>query len=64
MFNFMLPNTHIIARAASKMFTRADKDEKNLGPVVPQKVIIPTASDKKQKKDPVLESAVNWILNK
>lgn len=64
MFEFMLPNTYIIARAASKMFTRADKDEKNLGPVIPQKIIIPTASDKKQKKDPVLESAVNWILNK
>ncbi len=64
MFNFMLPNSHIIARAASKMFTRANKDEKDLGPVTPQKIIIPTASDKKQKKDPVLESAVNWILNK
>jgi hypothetical protein len=64
MFNFMLPNTYIIARAASKMFTRANKDEKNLGPVIPQKIIIPNASDKKQKKDPVLESAVNWILNK
>lgn len=64
MFNFMLPNSYIIARAASKMFTRANKDEKNLGPVVPEKIIIPTAADKKQKKDPVLESAVNWILNK
>ncbi|MBW0160332.1 MAG: hypothetical protein HYI21_14015 [Sediminibacterium sp. Gen4] len=64
MFNFMLPNSHVIARAASKMFTRANKDEKNLGPVVPENIIIPTATDKKQKKDPVLESAVNWILNK
>ncbi len=64
MFNFMLPNSHIIARAASKMFTRANKDEKNFGPVVPDNIIIPTALDKKQKKDPVLESAVNWILNK
>lgn len=64
MFNFMLPHSHIIARAASKMFTRANKDEKNLGPVVPEKIITPTASDKKQKRDPVLESAVNWILNK
>lgn len=64
MFNFMLPNSYIIARAASKMFTRANKDEKDLGPVTPQKIVIPTASDKKQKKDPVIESAVNWILNK
>ncbi len=64
MFNFMLPNSHIIARAASKMFTRANKDEKDMGPVIPQKIIAPTLSDKKQKKDPVLESAVNWILNK
>lgn len=64
MFNFMLPNSHVIARAASKMFTRANKDEKDLGPVVPENIIIPTATDKKQKKDPVLESAVNWILNK
>jgi hypothetical protein len=64
MFNFMLPNTCIIARAASKMFTRADKDEQNFGPVIPDVIVVPTATDKKQKKDTVLESAVNWILNK
>lgn len=64
MFNFMLPNSHIIARASTKMFTRADGDEKNFDPVIPNVTITPTAADIKNKKDVVLESAVNWILNK
>jgi hypothetical protein len=64
MFNFMLPNSHIIARASTKMFTRADGDEKNFDPVIPNITVIPTAADIKNKKDVVLESAVNWILNK
>lgn len=64
MFNFMLPNTFIIARAASKMFTRANKDENNFGPVIPEVTVVATAAANKQKKDPVLESAVNWIQNK
>lgn len=64
MFNFMLPKTHIIARGSTKMFTRADKDEKNFGPVVPNVIVKPTGTDLKLKKDIVLETAVNWLLNK
>lgn len=64
MFNFMLPNTHIIARGSTKMFTRADKDEKNFGPVVPNVIVKPTSADIQLKKDMVLETAVNWLLNK
>lgn len=64
MFNFMLPNTHIIARASTKMFTRADGDEKNFDPVIPDITVIPTAKDLKEKKDAVLEAAVNRIIQK
>lgn len=63
MYNFMLPNSFIIARGSTKMFTRANKDEKDFGPVVPDVIVRPTASDLKLKKDRVLETAVNWILN-
>ncbi len=64
MFNFMLPNSLIIARASTKMFTRADGDEKNFDPVIPDITVIPTAKDLKEKKDAVLEAAVNRILQK
>lgn len=64
MFNFMLPNTYITARGSTKMFTRADKDEKNFGPVVPDVIVKPSNSDLKMKKDIILETAVNWLLNK
>jgi len=64
MFNFMLPNSYIIARGSTKLFTRANRDEKDLGPVIPDVVVRPTTADLKFKKDKVLESAVNWILNK
>lgn len=63
MFNFMLPNSYIIARGSTKMFTRANKDEKDFGPVVPDVIVKPNAIDLRQKKDRVLETAVNWILN-
>lgn len=63
MFNFMLPNSYIIARGSTKMFTRANKDEKDFGPVVPDIIIRPTAAALKLKKDSVLESAVTWVLN-
>ncbi len=63
MYNFMLPNSYVIARGSTKMFTRANKDEKDFGPVVPDVMVRPTAADLKLKKDRVLETAVNWILN-
>ncbi|HCL05768.1 MAG TPA: hypothetical protein DHW64_07320 [Chitinophagaceae bacterium] len=64
MYNFMLPNSYVIARGSTKMFTRANKDEKDFGPVIPDVIVRPTAADLKLKKDRVLESAVNWVLNK
>ena len=64
MYNFMLPNTHIIARASTKMFTRADGDEKNFDPVIPDITVIPSAKDIKEKKDVVMETAIQKIVNK
>lgn len=61
MYNFMLPNTHIIARASTKMFTRADGDEKNFDPILPDIPVKPSPKDLKEKRDVVLETAVNWI---
>ncbi len=61
MYNFMLPNTRIIARAATKMFTRADGDEKNFDPILPDVLVKPSPQDLKEKRDLVLETAVNWI---
>lgn len=61
MYNFMLPNTRIIARAATKMFTRADGDEKNFDPILPDVLVKPSPRDLKEKRDLVLETAVNWI---
>jgi len=61
MYNFMLPNTHIIARASTKMFTRADGDENNFDPIMPDITVKPTPKDLKEKRDVVLETAVNWI---
>ncbi|TAJ49613.1 MAG: hypothetical protein EPO58_14250 [Chitinophagaceae bacterium] len=61
MYNFMLPNTHIIARGSTKMFTRADGDEKNFDPILPDIPVKPSPKDLKEKRDVVLETAVNWI---
>lgn len=61
MYNFMLPNTHIIARASTKMFTRADGDERNFDPILPDVLVKPTPKDLKEKRDVVLETAVNWM---
>lgn len=61
MYNFMLPNTCIIARASTKMFTRADGDEKNFDPIMPDVLVKPSPKDLKEKRDVVLETAVNWI---
>lgn len=61
MYQFMLPHSHIIARASTKMFTRADGDENNFDPILPDILVKPSPGDLKEKKDPVLESAVNWL---
>ncbi len=61
MFNFMLPNSGIIARASTKMFTRVDGNEKNFDPVLPDVWVKPTARDIIEKKDPVLQAAIKWI---
>lgn len=61
MYNFMLPNSRIIARASTKMFTRADGDEKNFDAILPDIAVKPTPKDLKEKRDVVLETAVNWM---
>lgn len=61
MYNFMLPNTHIIARASTKMFTRTDGDEKNFDPIMPDVPVKPSPKDLKEKRDVILETAVNWV---
>lgn len=64
MFNYMLPRTQIIARGASKMFTRANGDEKNFDPVKPDVFVKPSSAGSAEKRDAVLDSAVNWIQQK
>ena len=56
MFHFMLPRTQIIARASSKMFKRADGDETNFQPILPDILVHPVAG-----KDAVMEAAVRFI---
>ncbi|BDQ13164.1 S41 family peptidase [Sediminibacterium sp. TEGAF015] len=58
MFNFMLPNSRIIARAPSKMFTRADGDEKNQAPILPHVLVKPELN-----KDAAFEAARKWIIH-
>lgn len=55
MFNFMLPNSHVIARASTKMFTRASNNEKDFNPVLPDKTVPAKAA---------LQAAVDWVLGK
>jgi len=59
MFNFMLPNSQIIARAPSKMFFRADGNEKNIDAILPDVLVLPT-----KNKDAALEKAKEWIFAK
>lgn len=56
MFHFMLPRTQIIARASTKLFKRADGDEKNFKPIQPDIVVHPVAG-----KDAALETAIRFI---
>lgn len=56
MFHFMLPRTQIIARASSKMFKRADGDETNFQPILPDILVHPVAG-----KDAAMEAAIRFI---
>lgn len=59
MFNFMLPNSQIIARGPSKMFFRADGNEKNRDAILPDVLVLPS-----KNKDAALEKAKEWIIAK
>jgi C-terminal processing protease CtpA/Prc len=61
-FSFMLPNTHIVATTAIKMFTRANEDEKDFTGIKPDIEVKNSFDDIRQKKDQVLEKATAWIL--
>lgn len=61
-FSFMLPNTHIVASTACKMFIRANGDKKDFEGIKPDIEIKNTPADIQQKKDRVLKTAVDWIV--
>lgn len=61
-FYFMLPNTHIVAGTACKMFIRANGDKKDFEGIKPDIEVKNTPADIQQKKDRVLKTAVEWIL--
>lgn len=56
-FSFMLPRTHIVVNGATKMFTRANGDEKDFNGIKPDIY----ASNNGSKEDEVMEMAVEWI---
>jgi hypothetical protein len=58
LFEFMLPNTHMVARASTKMFIRASGNEKNMLPVQPDILVKANANS---KDDAVLKAAIDWI---
>jgi len=60
-FDFMLPNTHIIARASTKMFIRASGNEKDFAPTQPD--VLVKALHEHTAEDAVIKAAVSWILN-
>jgi C-terminal processing protease CtpA/Prc len=57
----MLPNTHIVASTAVKMFTRANGDDKDFNGIQPD-IEVKSRRHPEAKKDAVLEQAVEWIL--
>ena len=61
-FSFMLPNTHIIATGATKMFVRANGNAKDFTGIQPDIFSRNKTGDFLQNKDRVLEDAVQWIL--
>jgi hypothetical protein len=62
-FSFMLPNTHIIASGAVKMFMRANGDEKDFNGIQPDIEVKNSIEDIQQKRDRVMEKAIEWVLN-
>lgn len=62
-FPFMLPNTYIVATTAIKMFKRANGDEKDFTGIKPDIEAANTLSDIQQKKDRVMERAVQWVIS-
>lgn len=58
-FPFMLPRTHIIATAATKMFVRANGNDKDFEGIKPDVVI----KDLPGGGDEVMEAAVKWVIN-
>ena len=60
-FSFMLPETHIIATTAIKMFMRANGDIKDFTGISPDIPVKNTLEDIRQKRDRVIEKAVEWI---
>lgn len=59
-FSFMLPRTRIIARGATKMFVRANGDDKDFTGIQPDVLVKETHDGTDQAKD----AAVKWILKK
>lgn len=62
-FPFMLPHTCIVATTAIKMFMRANGDEKDFTGIKPDIEVTNTLRDVQQKKDRVMERAVQWVLS-
>lgn len=60
-FSFMLPNTHIVATTATKIFLRANGDEKDFTGIKPDIETTNSLSDIQHKRDRVLERAIEWI---
>jgi Peptidase family S41 len=60
-FSFMLPETHIVATTAIKMFIRANGDEKDFNGIMPDIEVKNAAEDMQLKKDRVTEKAIQWI---
>lgn len=60
-FTFKLPNTKIVVRTTSTFFTRANGEESDTNPVLPDILIKQNPSS---AKDDVLEFAKNWIRKK
>ncbi|MBK6635400.1 MAG: hypothetical protein IPG38_14810 [Chitinophagaceae bacterium] len=61
-FSFMLPETHIVATTAIKMFMRANGDINDFTGISPDIPVKNTLEDIQLKKDRVIEKAVQWIV--
>jgi len=59
-FSFMLPKTGIIARGATKMFVRANGNDKDFSGIQPDVLV----RDEYGETDKPKEAAISWVLNK